>query len=311
MKNSRRSSIHSPHLTLVAALIVSPGYGLAKPAWAQIAPANSTESSLRTEQAQSGYGLTNTSQDLQNHGEPEEGPKAAAPSSSEAEFLLGYQFELGQGVPKDYVHAAAHYTVAAKQGHPTAQNNLASMYERGQGMARDWAEAAHWYRAAAEQGNPVAQCNLASLYFLGHGVHQDYEQAARWFGAAAEQGYAPAQDNLSSLYYRGKGVPRNLSRAANWARKAAEQGYARAQTDLGYLYEQGNGVPLDYVTAFRLYSLAFAGGDERSQSRISSLARVMTERQIRDAQVGVQSATMPRNSIAKGFQDSTTRDPLP
>ena len=61
------------------------------------------------------------------------------------------------------------------------------------------------------------------------------------------------------------------------ARRAAEQGYSRAQADLAYMYEQGRGVPLDYVAAYSWYTMAVAGGEHHSASRLKSLARQTDE----------------------------------
>jgi len=141
-------------------------------------------------------------------------------------------------------------TGPAEQGHPTAQNNLASLYEHGWGVPKNPSEAISWYRAAAEQGDPTA-CNLATTYLLGRGVRRDDRQAATWFLAAAQQGFAVAQANLAFMYYTGRGIGRDYAEAAKWTMRAAEHGYAFAETDLGYLYEQGKGVPLDYLAAYK------------------------------------------------------------
>jgi hypothetical protein len=86
------------------------------------------------------------------------------------------------------------------------------------------------------------------------------------------------------MYYKGDGVARDYTEAARWARRAAEQGYSRAQADLAYMYEQGRGVPLDYVAAYSWYTLAVAGGEHHSASRLKSLAHVMSPEQLRTAQ---------------------------
>ena len=42
--------------------------------------------------------------------------------------------------------------MAAAKGSSTAQSNLGWLYEQGRGVAKDYAEARKWYRMAAEQG---------------------------------------------------------------------------------------------------------------------------------------------------------------
>ena len=42
-----------------------------------------------------------------------------------------------------------------------------------------------WYRLAAEQGHPKAQLNLAAMYGNGQGVPRDYVMAYAWAEIAA------------------------------------------------------------------------------------------------------------------------------
>src|SRR5262249_27764317 len=65
----------------------------------------------------------------------------------------------------------------------------------GQGVPQDFGEAAKWYRLAAEQGNPTAQSNLASMYFSGQGVKQDYVQAYLWVSLAASRSPASTKED--------------------------------------------------------------------------------------------------------------------
>jgi Sel1 repeat len=133
---------------------------------------------------------------------------------------------------------------------PADQFNLGFAYEFGDGVPRDYAQAVSWYRKAAEQGYAPAQSALGDLYRGGRGAAQDYAQAAAWYRKAAEQGYAPAQHALGDLYDNGQGVAQDYTLAAAWYRKAAEQGYAAAQYALGGLYDNGLGVPQDYAQAY-------------------------------------------------------------
>src|SRR5690349_7820129 len=52
----------------------------------------------------------------------------------------------------------------ARQGDPSAENDLGVIYERGQGTPQDYGEAVKWYRMAAEQGDVTAEHNLAVMY---------------------------------------------------------------------------------------------------------------------------------------------------
>jgi uncharacterized protein len=81
----------------------------------------------------------------------------ASQSVPQARFLLGYLYEHGRGLPRDYAKAAENYQAAALQDISSAQNNLADLYQRGLGVPRSDQKAIELYRAAAEHGNPIAQ----------------------------------------------------------------------------------------------------------------------------------------------------------
>ena len=76
----------------------------------------------------------------------------AAKGNAAAQTDIGWMFENGQGVPKDYDEAVKWYRLAAAQGYASAQNNLGWMYEHGLGVPKDYDEAIKWYRLAAAQG---------------------------------------------------------------------------------------------------------------------------------------------------------------
>ncbi|MBP2673267.1 MAG: Sel1 protein repeat-containing protein [Deltaproteobacteria bacterium] len=111
----------------------------------------------------------------------------AEKGSPKAQNLLGYMYQSGQGVEKDYGKAVTWYRKAADQGDAEAQNNVGVMYENGYGVWQDDIEAARWYRKAAEQGIPHAQNNLGIMYAFGKGVPQNYVLAYVWFNLAASR----------------------------------------------------------------------------------------------------------------------------
>ena len=81
----------------------------------------------------------------------------------------------------DYATALSLLRPLAAQGDATAQTKLGFMYERGQGVPKDYPEAARWYGLAAAQGLADAQFNLGNRYRDGQGVPQDYKEAVRLF----------------------------------------------------------------------------------------------------------------------------------
>ena len=100
---------------------------------------------------------------------------------------------------ENYTEAARWYRKAAEQGDADAQYNLGFSYNLGLGVSQDYTEAVKWYRKAAEQGHADAQYNLGCCYGLGQGVPQSFSEAVKWFRKAAELGHAGAIELLKKL----------------------------------------------------------------------------------------------------------------
>lgn len=104
---------------------------------------------------------------------------AAEKGNADAQFTLGaiykgarYDVEepyfndtytmLGEKI--DLKRAIYWYTLAAKQGHNTALNNLGQAYREGKGVKQDLVKATELIRTAAEQGNPLAQLSYGDMF---------------------------------------------------------------------------------------------------------------------------------------------------
>jgi len=140
----------------------------------------------------------------------------AEAGDASAEFQIGWAYEMGYGVPKDFTQSSIWFRKAAEQGSADAQSLLCAHYVDGSGVRQDSVQAAIWCRKAAAQGDAFAQFDLASAYENGDGVPQDYALAASWYLKAANQGYADAQFNLGRLYYLGSGVRKDYRQAYFW-----------------------------------------------------------------------------------------------
>jgi hypothetical protein len=123
------------------------------------------------------------------------------------------------------------FLLCAEQGNASAQLNLGLMYEMGEGVPEDFVEAVRWWRLAAEQGHASAQYNLGYMYDTGEDVPQDFVEAVRWYRLAAEQGAASAQYTIGLMYANGEGVPEDHVLAYMWYNLAAAQGHESAQNN--------------------------------------------------------------------------------
>ena len=175
------------------------------------------------------------------------------------------------------------YKAGAEQGDAEAQFNLGYCYDDGRGVEKDYAQAAKWYRKAAEQNFAPAQFNLGYCYANGQGVGKNKVEAVKWYRKAAEQNYTPAQSNLGWCYDNGCGVAKDYAEAVKWYRQAAEQGHAEAQLNLGCCYANGQGVARDKVEAYVWFSMAAKADADAAESR-NLLRKEMTPKQFTDAQ---------------------------
>jgi TPR repeat protein len=175
------------------------------------------------------------------------------------------------------------YKAGAEQGDAEAQFDLGWCYDNGQGVAKDYAEAVKWYRKAAAQNYAPAQFNLGYCYANGQGVRKDKEEAVKWYRQAAEQNYTPAQSNLGWCYDNGQGVAKDYVEAMKWYREAAERGHAEAQFNLGCCYANGQGVGKDIVEAYAWFSMAARADSDAAETR-NLLRKGLTPKQFTDAQ---------------------------
>ena len=196
----------------------------------------------------------------------------------------------------DYATAISIYRSLAEKGDVSAQMRLGFFYESGAGLKRDWVESAKWFSKAADAGDESA---VFVLSFLGrYWRHREGASAPptiyELVEKVAKSGFAVAQFSLGVMNYpigdpsfdAAKG---NLAQALVWYRRAAEQGDIGAQVALGLAYAQGIGVVQDYIEADKWFNIAASrakSADELADiaTHHNNLAHVMTSSQIAEAQ---------------------------
>jgi TPR repeat protein len=196
----------------------------------------------------------------------------------------------------EYATAIPIYRSLAEKGDVSAQIRLGFFYESGAGLKRDWVESAKWFSKAADAGDESA---VFVLSFLGrYWRHREGASAPPIIQEPVEKvaksGFAVAQFSIGVMNYpigdpsfdAAKG---NLAQALVWYRRAAEQGDISAQVALGLAYAQGIGVVQDYIEADRWFNIAASrakSADELADiaTHHNKLAHVMTSSQIAEAQ---------------------------
>jgi TPR repeat protein len=123
---------------------------------------------------------------------------------------------------QQYLLAAQNFFPLAEHGDPAAQSYLGFMFETGRGVPKNYTEAAMWYRRAAEQGDSLAQYSLGLLYDKGQGVPQDIVEANKWLNLStaaaprrAREARARIRDAVTTKMTRGE-IARARLRALEW-----------------------------------------------------------------------------------------------
>src|SRR5690349_14267651 len=134
---------------------------------------------------------------------------------------------------KHFTEATQFYEKAVNAGDIIAARHLGYCYENGLGVSKDYQKALQNYRFAAERGDPGAQTHVGYMYDAGLGVVRDIKMAISWYEKAAAADDAQAQWNLAQTYFEGDGVPVDYVKAIDFAKRAAEHGFGNAENLLG------------------------------------------------------------------------------
>ena len=97
----------------------------------------------------------------------------AEDGDTEAQFLLGFSYQMGLAAPQDLTNAVMWYGKAVEGGHLTAMNNLGVMLARGHGTEPDIHQARLLFARATGLGSRGAEANLSAY---GESERRDAEQ---------------------------------------------------------------------------------------------------------------------------------------
>lgn len=142
----------------------------------------------------------------------------------EAQYIVGWMYQLGKGVAMDTQAAVDWYQKAADKGHLSAQNNLCAAFLD----LKKFNDALPWCEKAASQQHPRAQFLLAMMHYNGQGTAKDAATSAAWLAKSADQGYAASEYKLGLYYRNGIGVKRDPAQAKKYLERAAAKKYRNA-----------------------------------------------------------------------------------
>jgi len=129
--------------------------------------------------------------------------------------------------------------VNAEKGQSNAMLNLGFLYEEGIGVARNFSKALEWYQKASDAGEGEAAMRVGRCYEIGIGTAADMGKAVAGFEKAAALGHVPALIRLAGVYLNGHGAPKDENRGFGLLSKAAEAGDGDAMFDMGQIALNG------------------------------------------------------------------------
>lgn len=199
-------------------------------------------------------------------------------------YYLGVMRYRGEnGFKKDAAEGMRLIRIAAEQGDPEAQRDVAKAYEFGWLGKEDLHEALAWYQKSADNGDGNAQWRIGMAFVNGEERAADPAQAVEWFRRSAESHSTQGMTSLAVMYATGEGVKQDWDRARELYEEAAEGGEAHALLNLSGMYLRGEGVEVDAVHGYVLLSQAARMGDEQAMSLKPMVEKELTAEQLAEA----------------------------
>ena len=106
-----------------------------------------------------------------------------------------------KGFDKNLPECVRYFRMAAERGYAKAQFVLGYMYANGEGVPQDMKKVFDLYMQAAVQGLAIAQYAVGNKYYFGQEVDKDFNQSFIWHKKSADQGNTDAQYNLGKSVY--------------------------------------------------------------------------------------------------------------
>ncbi len=186
--------------------------------------------------------------------------RASDAGNAEAELQLGGCYHYGLGTTPNFSLAAKYYRLSADQNNFVAMKSLGFLLMNGYGVDKNETEAKSWLmRAAKEGGNRRAMYDLGVIYSLQYPDTNAVLECFKWMKQSAELGDPLAAQDLANFYYRGwGGIETNSASSRYWRIKAATLGATDSQFFLGQAYRLGDGVPKDPQDSLLWYAKAAA-----------------------------------------------------
>ena len=191
-----------------------------------------------------------------------------------APFCMAQDYDEETGVRyfrnEQYSTAVPYLQRAAKAGSARAQDFLGYMYECGLGVEKNYKIAMNLYVKAEAANYGPGIVSIGRLYEKGLGVPKSQEKAFAYYKKAADIGCAEGEYQTGLGYIFGKGTEKNPEQAFEYIRRCTTGGYG--WEELGDMYCSGFGTSVDYQKAFECYT--HEKRDYYSKSALKRLAEM-------------------------------------
>ncbi len=158
---------------------------------------------------------------------------------TEQAWIGEYYYRGSHGYPEDYAKALYWFEKAAKQDNGKALYFLGWMYEHGQGVKKDYTVAENYYKkciSVSKDYRSGSLLRLGHIHYYGNGVEENYSEAYAYFFASADLGDSEALYYIGWMYEHGQGVgKKDIEKAKEFYRKSAEKGYDKAKEKIAKL----------------------------------------------------------------------------
>lgn len=196
--------------------------------------------------------------------------KEAETGDANAQANMGNLFLNGTLGTDDWKQAMPWLILAASQGHPQAQLQVAKSLQLGRGTTKNDQQAFHWIQMAAKGKHPEAEVALGQCYLHGQGVAKDENQAIHYFSECAKAGNTEAMYQLAQVFLT-KGPNYKPDEAQSLLHMAAENGHALSMFTLGKLYREGTVIAKDDSKALYWYSQANSQDQPEAEYELAML----------------------------------------
>lgn len=204
--------------------------------------------------------------------------RAAKAGSARAQDYLGYMYECGLGVEKNYKIAMNLYTKAEAAGYGPGIVSIGRLYEKGLGVKESSEKAFAYYKKAADIGCAEGEYQTGLCYRYGYGTTKNVESAFKYIQRGTTGGYG--WEALGNMYYEGTGTAVNYQKAFECY---TQEGYDYSQDilmRLAGMYHKGIGTGINYDKALKILG-NLSGAKADSLSVVISQEKEEAERAAR------------------------------